>query len=1385
LPVHPFLAFACAVLLVHPASVFAQSNKLKIQFHSISIDSSTVLDDKTASFPDQVISVLTVKDPISRYMHGLADTSRWLSASDTTQRGELVSDVWQILREYHVADTTRPPNPDVKTTSPGFQVRELKLNMGLSVAMVMDVSGSMIGRFDSVETAAKVFVRQMSSKDRLAVYKFARESFLMQDFTNDTTKLIPAIEKDSSDYGGTYVYDAIWKAIDATKTQPERRIIIVYTDGRDHLKGKTIEQVIAYAQKDSIPVYTIGLSNNNPLGGGPQVDNLRRIAEETGALFFFAPSIDSLASIYTAIYGHISGYYVLAHASPDPFTNGKKRALDVTLRHVERMGASTLTYTGRDTMHYRVPFIPPNLSLSLAASKPTVMAGDTVSFRIGLANTGRGHAAETHMTFRLGDSLSFAQGSIEPVPDSVRTNTAFWSYYRIRPSGSEILRFAAKLRAKMPMGDTALLNRADVTCLDDSVAGDNSVQAVVQGMGRPELTLRVHPVGRVLSPGVPDTLRATVLNSGNADASMPFETGLFQGTSDTAAAAVTLAFLAAGDSEEVEVPLHYPRIGLYPVRITADIGGRIPEQREDDNSDTTTVTVGIEHLGVQISDVSLKDLVRDEQASFPNAVMLTVNVLDQNGHMVHGLADTASWIGPEAVCQAGLSVGSVWESLFETNLGATTYRPNPDVKPTLRVTEINRAGLSLALAVDGSTDLGASDALIRSRLKAFVRTWSGQDAGSVFRFNGSVEQVVALTSDRSALENGLNASGSGAGRLLYDAVAGGIASVSGRTGRNAVMAVAGGEDQGSVRTLEQVVETAREAAVPVFLVFFGGTAPPISLRTLAEQTGGALRQADSDSTLVKAIDFMNESLRDFYAVRYASPDTTEDRTWREVRIGLNAFIHTDTDTALYRAPLGRANLAVRLTGRTGTFTAAAGDTAWSVHTDSTVQYAVQVRNIGHQNLAGIRFTGFLPGNFTPVSVPSASAQVRGDTLSWTLAELPVRGIERFTFVCRAETLLVGSAVTRTASLLAECAQDTILRDNSSSFTVTYIPLMPPDLAVDVAGRGDTLRTVSGRPFWFTAAGGTVTYTVTVSNIGELSCRGIAVNQVLPREVSPTRFDGASVARKGDTLIWSIGYLASRTGTHTLTCTGKVTEDLPSWQTELVSVASAQADPSASVAEVNFSNNADMDTMFVKELIPPNPEVRLDPASVEPGDSIRVALRSHVEASTWDLVVVYENGERIEDYGDAFLQTVQLDSGQWIQVLPSFADTRMRTDNSQETVRIIFRTTDKWGATWADTASFVIRSSDDAVLGQNLFRPAEGVPLAIQFKLSSNRKVDLAVYDASGAFVRRVADERFNAGWNSASWDGKDENGHIAGSGLYVALIRSGELKRALKFILVR
>ncbi|MFH1008128.1 MAG: FlgD immunoglobulin-like domain containing protein [Candidatus Latescibacterota bacterium] len=62
---------------------------------------------------------------------------------------------------------------------------------------------------------------------------------------------------------------------------------------------------------------------------------------------------------------------------------------------------------------------------------------------------------------------------------------------------------------------------------------------------------------------------------------------------------------------------------------------------------------------------------------------------------------------------------------------------------------------------------------------------------------------------------------------------------------------------------------------------------------------------------------------------------------------------------------------------------------------------------------------------------------------------------------------------------------------------------------------------------------------------------------------------------------------------------------------------------------------------------------------------------------------------------------------------------------------------------------------------------------------------IEVYDEAGRLVRVVAEqEQMQTGGNVKAWDGKDADGDIVHSGIYIVVIRVGEKIRAKMTVVV-
>ena|GEM_PF-894720 len=197
-----------------------------------------------------------------------------------------------------------------------------------SVCLVMDVSGSMVGKpLESAKTAARAFVRRKNPEDRVAIVAYASCVETVQTFTSDTTILLSAINSLSSS-GRTAMFDGFWLGVDLTCPEEYVRAVIGYTDGVENNSqacwpppdgpydppdsvDDDCDLVSSMANDCRFPIYTIGVSRDS------WAYPLICLAENTGGSYFYIPTAEELDSIYAEIQGLLCCRYLFTYTSPD------------------------------------------------------------------------------------------------------------------------------------------------------------------------------------------------------------------------------------------------------------------------------------------------------------------------------------------------------------------------------------------------------------------------------------------------------------------------------------------------------------------------------------------------------------------------------------------------------------------------------------------------------------------------------------------------------------------------------------------------------------------------------------------------------------------------------------------------------------------------------------------------------------------------------------------------------------------------------------------------------------------------------------------------------------------------------------------------------------
>jgi VWFA-related protein len=208
----------------------------------------------------------------------------------------------------------------------------------VSIAMVVDNSGSMSRKRPSVNKSALDLIAASNPQDEAFVVNFSDEAFIDQDFTSDPAKLRDGLAHIES-RGGTALYDAVVASADklAADAKRSKQVLILITDGEDNASALNLEQTIHRVQQLSGPViYTIGLLFGDDMTH-QEVRHARRALEmlstETGGMAFFPKSLDQIDQIAAEVARDIRNQYMLGYHSTRPASEPGFRRVSVVVNN--------------------------------------------------------------------------------------------------------------------------------------------------------------------------------------------------------------------------------------------------------------------------------------------------------------------------------------------------------------------------------------------------------------------------------------------------------------------------------------------------------------------------------------------------------------------------------------------------------------------------------------------------------------------------------------------------------------------------------------------------------------------------------------------------------------------------------------------------------------------------------------------------------------------------------------------------------------------------------------------------------------------------------------------------------------------------------------------
>jgi Ca-activated chloride channel family protein len=299
---------------------------------------------QAASIIAAVCVVAASQDQQQPFRSGASTVAVYTTVTDST--GRLVPNLTKD--DFEIYDNGKPQEITL------FQTE----TQPLSIAIMLDRSGSMRDNIRLVALGAEELVRKLLPADKARIGSFSDKILLEPEaFTSDQAALLRVLRGDLPTGGATPLWNAANEAMSALATESGRRVVLLFTDGVDSPPitfkkvNRSVMDVVERATKEDTMVYAIGLEGRMPFakpqspvsggfgGGFGDTGNsfvqrpdpgLPKIAEETGGGYFELTRADDLRSTFARVADELHQQYAIGFEPTK--LDGKTHKLDVKVK---------------------------------------------------------------------------------------------------------------------------------------------------------------------------------------------------------------------------------------------------------------------------------------------------------------------------------------------------------------------------------------------------------------------------------------------------------------------------------------------------------------------------------------------------------------------------------------------------------------------------------------------------------------------------------------------------------------------------------------------------------------------------------------------------------------------------------------------------------------------------------------------------------------------------------------------------------------------------------------------------------------------------------------------------------------------------------------------
>jgi Ca-activated chloride channel family protein len=281
-----------------------------------------------------VAAILTVaaQDQQVTFKTSISSVAVYATVSDRS--GRLVTDLTRD--DFEVLDDGKPVQMTTFSNEP----------QPLAVALMLDMSTSIVKTAMRIRDAAGQFVRALGPDDRVRIGTFGDEIGISPLLTSDRAELDRILHEELWPGGATPLWNALTAAMQSLDGQAGRRALVSLTDGDNSSSlpewPGTQDEVEKKALDDGFMLFAIGIE-------GAGVDKrFARLVEQTGGIHFDVQKDGDLAGTFAKVAEELRHQYLLGF-QPRAL-DGKTHKLEVRVKrpgHTVRARKTYLAVAGK------------------------------------------------------------------------------------------------------------------------------------------------------------------------------------------------------------------------------------------------------------------------------------------------------------------------------------------------------------------------------------------------------------------------------------------------------------------------------------------------------------------------------------------------------------------------------------------------------------------------------------------------------------------------------------------------------------------------------------------------------------------------------------------------------------------------------------------------------------------------------------------------------------------------------------------------------------------------------------------------------------------------------------------------------------------------------